>query len=153
MFDNITLNDYNFGFQLQRSQFLIDTLYPNVTFHLDCNDHFHIYQDDKYIAHDELIFFIHYIVSSYMFTSIQNTTDFSMLHIYHQFINMFGDVDDLMKCIDKIYILLKYRYTRNKCEIDPEYKSDGTTIVSQIPKYLPKIKTTAYTSVMMKPRD
>ena len=87
-----------------------------------------------------------------MFTNIQNTTDFSMLHIYHQFINMFGDVDDLMKCIDKIYILLKYRYTRNKCEINPE-SQDAATIVEPIHKYLPKIKTTAYTSVMMKPRD
>jgi len=152
MFDNITLNDYNFGFQLQRSQFLIDTLYPNVTFHLDCNDHFHIYRDDKYIAHDELIFFIHYIVSNIMFINIQNTTDFSMLHIYHQFINMFGDVDDLMKCIDKIYILLKYRYTRNKCEINPEHV-DGNVVGDKYEKYLPKIKTTAYTSVMMKPRD
>lgn len=61
---------------------------------------------------------------------------------------MFGDVDDLMKCIDKIYILLKYRYTRNKCEINPEHEKN-----SHIHKYLPKIKTTAYTSVMMKPRD
>ena len=148
MFDNITLNDYNFGFQLHQSQFLIDTLYPNVTFHLDCNDHFHIYKDHSYISQEELIFYIHVIVSNFMFANIQNTTDFSMLHIYHHFINMFGNVEDLMKSIDKIYILLKYRYTRNKCEINPEHEKN-----SHIHKYLPKIKTTAYTSVMMKPRD
>ena len=61
MFDNITLNDYNFGFQLHQSQFLIDSLYPNVTFHLDCNDHFHIYRDNSYISQEELIFYIHMI--------------------------------------------------------------------------------------------
>jgi len=84
--------------------------------------------------------------------SIQNTTNFSMLHIYHQFIDMFGDVDDLMKSIDKIYILLKYRYTRNKCEIDPEYEKHKIPTVGIYDKYLPTIKTTAYTSVMMKPK-
>jgi len=152
MFDNISLNYYNFGFQLQRSQFLVDTLYPNVTFHLDCNDHFHIYRHNEYIANDELIFYIHYIVSGFMFMSIQNTTNFSMLHIYHQFIDMFGDVDDLMKSIDKIYILLKYRYTRNKCEINPEYEKHKIPTVGIYDKYLPTIKTTAYTSVMMKPK-
>ena len=145
MFDNISLTDYNFGFQLQQSQFLIDTLYPNVTFHLDCNDHFHIYQNDSYIAQEELIYYIHYIVSSYMFINIQNTSNFYMLHIYHQFIHMFGNVEDLMKSIDKIYILLKYRYSRSKCEIDPSTVREH--------KYLSKIKTTAHTSEMMKPRD
>ena len=100
-----------------------------------------------------MIFYIHVIVSNLMFTNIQNTTDFSMLHIYHHFINMFGNVDDLMKSIDKIYILLKYRYTRRKCEKNPKYEKNKPIMVSDIPKYLPSIKTTAYTSVMMKPRN
>ena len=74
-----------------------------------------------------------------MFINIQNTTDFSMLHIYHQFINMFGDVDDLMKCIDKIYILDYGEATARQVFLDDRYITSKLFTVSRLlslPKYV-----------------
>jgi len=70
MFDNISLDDYDFLYELQRSQFFKDCLYPEIDFQLK-NGSVSVYKQldsgiSEEISVDELIYFIHYDVAKYI---------------------------------------------------------------------------------------
>ena len=114
MFKDISLDKYDFTFELQWARFLRDCLYEEIDFQLN-KDEVIIYKKldsgiSKHITLDELIYFIHYDVAY----EIRIHCDGSRLphalpHHYIKFRNMFARIKSIKDAVENMKIILKYR--------------------------------------------
>ena len=121
MFVNITIDDYDFRFELQESLFLKDCLYPEINFNIE-SDNLLIY---KLLAIgiytpiniDELIYFIHFNCANYFKIndykprldegiSLSGLSDKELS--FFKFSNIVYSISKIKEKVNNMKILLKY---------------------------------------------
>ena len=107
MFDNISLDDYNLEYELQRSQFLRDCLDPEIDFKLK-DDMIVIFKKlesgiSEQITIDKLIYIIQYEVAEYIRPYIYNSNRPEQL--FHHY---FKVINNIRKAVLNMGIILKY---------------------------------------------
>ena len=125
MFKDINIHKYDFDYELHISEFLRDALLGHIDFRLNTKEYIttiNIYKKigDKYIpiTLDELIYFIHYDISKYIFGEIGKSPQRSYTSRLDllEFKRLFGSIKTINKAVDDMKILLKYE-PKNKPEI------------------------------------
>ena len=102
MFDNISFDDYDHSYELQRSQFFKDCLHPEIDFQLK-DGSVSVYKQldsgiSEEISVDELVYFIHYDVAKYLRETCPQ----------HTFKRYFQTIDSIRNAVENMKILLKY---------------------------------------------
>tara|TARA_Y100000389_G_scaffold111208_1_gene108299 strand:- start:676 stop:1038 length:363 start_codon:yes stop_codon:yes gene_type:complete len=116
MFKNINIHNYDFDYDLHISEFLRDALLGHIDFRMEINHipTINIYKKigDKYIPMtlDELIYFIHYDISKYIFGEIGKSPQRSYTSRLDllEFKRLFGSIKTINKAIDDMRILLTF---------------------------------------------
>jgi len=115
MFKNIKIHDYDFDYDLHISEFLRDALSGHIDFRLTSEQSpVRIFKKkgDKYIliTLDELIYFIHYDISKYIFGEIGKSPQRSYTSRLDllEFKRLFGSIKTINKAVDDMRILLQY---------------------------------------------
>ena len=123
MFKNIKIHDYDFDYDLHISEFLRDALSGHIDFRLPEYTHqksviIYKKKGDKYIliTLDELIYFIHYDISKYIFGEIGKSPQRSYTSRLDllEFKRLFGSIKTINKAIDDMRILLTFEPEKNK---------------------------------------
>jgi len=116
MFKDIDLTNYDLKWELQRSVFLIDCLYEEISFKLK-DEEVLIYQKneknekneiiEEEISIEELIYYIHFVVPEcYQFPSQVKRTPLNA--VYADFAIYFGTIDQIHNAVENMKIILKY---------------------------------------------
>jgi len=117
MFKNIKIHNYDFDYDLHISEFLRDALLGHIDFRLKESNYIttiNIYKKkgDKYIlmTFDELIYFIHYDISKYIFGEIGKSPQRSYTSRLDllEFKRLFGSIKTINKAVDNMRILLQF---------------------------------------------
>ena len=115
MFKNIKIHDYDFDYDLHISEFLRDALSGHIDFRLTSEQspvRILKKKGDKYIliTLDELIYFIHYDISKYIFGEIGKSPQRSYTSRLDllEFKRLFGSIKTINKAVDNMRILLQY---------------------------------------------
>ena len=111
MFKDIDLFNYN-NYELQRCQFLIDVLYPEIQFTLDTDENIMIHKNtnpqiSEQISIDELIYFIHINVPQTK-EYIELSKDPYNNNVVKRFYNLFNKVSFIRDTIEHMKLYLKY---------------------------------------------
>ena len=110
MFDNISLDKYDFLYELQRSQFFKDCLYPEIDFQLK-DGSVSVYKQldsgiSEEISVDELIYFIHYEVAKYIYPRIDVRS--INPNVETRFNGQFTGIICIRNAVENMKIILKY---------------------------------------------
>ena len=117
MFKDIKIHNYDFDYDLHISEFLRDALLGHIDFRLNTKEYIttiNIYKKkgDKYIliTLDELIYFIHYDISKYIFGEIGKSPQRSYTSRLDllEFKRLFGSIKTINKAVDNMRILLQF---------------------------------------------
>ena len=119
MFDNISFDDYDLSYELQRSQFFKDCLHPEIDFQLK-NGSVSVYKQldsgiSEEISVDELIYFIQYDVAKYL----------RKICPKHTFKRYFQTIDSIRNAVENMKILLKYGEEKKEEVIEEEVVIEG----------------------------
>ena len=111
MFKDIDLSNYT-NYELQRCQFLIDVLYPEIQFTLDTDENIMIHKNtnpqiSEQISIDELIYFIHIDVPQTK-EYIEFSKDPYNNNVAKYFYNLFNKVSFIRETIEHMKLYLKY---------------------------------------------
>ena len=135
MFKDIDMKDYNLNFELQRSYFLYDCLFEEISFVLEdvdngpdiypriSKDKLIIYKKSnngisEKISLDELIFYIHTEVADEIKYPAPNINGYK--NPKYEFYNIFSSIDNIKKAVYNMKIILKYDININKKEESEE---------------------------------
>jgi len=142
MFKDIDMNDYNLEYELQRSYFLYDCLFEEISFTFEdrpkkntkiypppIESQFIIYKKSdngisEEICLDELIFYIHTEVADEIqpiyLDELKKATESRYINKTIEpimmFSNLFKDIDTIRKTVENMKIILKYDKNINKNE-------------------------------------
>ena len=146
MFKDIDMNDYNLEYELQRSYFLYDCLFEEISFTFEdrpkkntkiypppIESQFIIYKKSdngisEEICLDELIFYIHTEVADEIqpiyLDELKKATESRYINYkpnktiepIMMFSNLFKDIDTIRKTVENMKIILKYDKNINKNE-------------------------------------
>jgi len=151
MFDNISLDDYDLSYELQRSQFFKDCLDHEIDFQFK-NGSVSVYKKldsgiSEEISVDELIYFIHYDVAKHI-RAFRSRVSCSV-GSENLFRSRFSSIDCIRNAVENMKILLKYgeleeenKYRRSKKQgEEQQHQSPVAPPPTTLKSYYPKKST------------